>query len=199
MKPIRQLSLLSLALLLSLLLVVPALAGAEGKKALLIVAKADFEDVEYTTPRKIFDAAGLVCTVASTKTGTLKGRKGARVQSDLELQDVNVADYDAVVIIGGSGIIKLWKNEDANRIAREAADQGKIVAAICAGPGILANADVLNGKKGTAHPNSGAKPVMEKHGCTYSLDPVVVDGNVITANGPDAAKPFAEAVVAALN
>ncbi|MEF2231806.1 MAG: DJ-1/PfpI family protein [Pseudodesulfovibrio sp.] len=199
MKPIRQLPLFPLALLLSLLLAVPALADAQGKKVLLIVAKADFEDVEYTTPRKIFDAAGLACTVASTKTGTLKGRKGARVQSDLELKDVAVADYDAVVVIGGAGIKKLWKDEDANRIVREAADQGKIVAAICAGPGVLANADVLSGKKGTAHPNSGAKPVMEKHGCTFSMGPVVVDGNVITANGPDAAKAFAEAVVAALN
>ena len=198
MKVIRSLLTLSLALLL-LVLAAPSHAGAEGKKALLIVSKSDFEDVEYTKPRKAFDDAGLVCTVASTKTGTLKGRKGTRVQSDLELKDVVVADYDAVVIIGGNGIKKLWQDEDAARIVREAAEQGKVLAAICAGPGILAYADVLNGKKATANPKSGAKPIMVEHGCDYTGERVTVDGTLVTGNGPDASQAFGEAVVAALN
>lgn len=187
------------AFLLACLLYIPAQAGTQGKKALLIVAKSDFEDVEYAKPRAAFDKAGLQCTIASTKTGTLKGRKGKRVTSDLELADVVVADYDAIVIIGGNGIKKVWKNGDAHRIVREAMEQGKVVAAICAGPGILAYADVLKGKKATAHPKSGAKSVMVDHGCEYVNQAVVVDGNLITANGPDAAQPFGEAVVQALN
>ena len=198
MKSIRALSCLSLALLL-LVLAAPAHAGTEGKKALLIVAKSDFEDVEYTKPRKVFDEAGLACTVASTKTGTLKGRKGTRVQSDLELKDVVVADYDAVVIIGGNGIKKLWEDEEATRIVREAAEQGKVLGAICAGPGLLAHAGVLDGKKATANPKSGAKPIMVEHGCDYTGERVTVDGNLVTGNGPDASKAFGEAVVEALN
>ena len=198
MKSTYRLSCLLFALLLGSLLCVPANAQAQGKKVLLIVAKRDFEDVEYNKPRKAFDQAGLQCTVASTKTGTLQGRKGKRVTSDLELKDVNVADYDAVVIIGGGGIKKEWKNADAHRIVREAMDQNKVVAAICAGPGVLGYAGVLKGKKGTAHPKSGAKSIMEDSGCQYVNQDVVVDGNVITANGPGAAKAFGDAVVKAL-
>lgn len=198
MHTIHRLPLFLLALLLGCFLCVPAHAGAQGKKALLIVAKRDFEDSEYNKTRMALDSAGVQCTVASTKTGTLQGRKGKRVKSDLELKDVNVADYDAVVVIGGGGIKKEWKNEDAHRIAREAMDQNKVVAAICAGPGVLGYAGVLQGKKGTAHPNSGAKSVMEDHGCQFVSQDVVVDGNVITANGPAAAKAFGDAVVKAL-
>ncbi len=187
------------AFLLVGLLCIPAQAGAQGKKALLIVAKSDFEDVEYAKPRAVFDKAGLQCTVASTKTGTLKGRKGKRVTSDLELADVVVADYDAIVIIGGNGIKKVWKNDDAHRIVREAMEQGKVVAAICAGPGILAYADVLKGKKATANSKSGATPIMKDHGCEYINQAVVVDGKLVTGNSPGASEQFGEAVVQALN
>ena len=136
--------------------------------------------------------------MASTKTGTLQGRKGKRVKSDVELKDVVVADYDGVVVIGGGGIKKVWKNEDAHRIVREAMDQNKLVGAICAGPGVLGYAGVLNGKKATAHPKSGAKSVMADNGCQYVNQDVVVDGNVVTANGPAAAAAFGAALVKAL-
>ena len=194
----RRLSIFLLALLMGCLFCGPAPVQAQGKKVLLIVAKRDFEDIEYNKTRKALDDAGMQCTVASTKTGSLQGRKGKRVKSDVELKDVVVADYDGVVIIGGGGIKKEWKNGDAHRIVREAMDQGKVVAAICAAPGVLGHAGVLKGRKGTAHPRSGAKSVMTDNGCEFVNQDVVVDGNVITANGPGAAKAFGEAVVKAL-
>ena len=133
-----------------------ALADAQGKKALLIVAPSDFEPTEYSTTRSTLESGGMTCTVASTKTGSLKSAKGTRAQSDLILSEVQTGDYDAIVVIGGNGIKKLWMNEDAHRIVREAAEQDKVVAAICAGPGVLAYSGVMQGKKGTAHPKSGA-------------------------------------------
>lgn len=198
MKSTYRFSCLLFALLLGCLLCVPANAQAQGKKVLLIVAKRDFEDVEYNKTRRALNGAGLQCAVASTKTGTLKGRKGKRVTSDLELKDVVVSDYDGVVIIGGNGIKKMWKNEEAHRIVREAMDQGKVVAAICAGPGVLGYAGVLQGKEATAHPKSGARSVMKDNGCRYVDRKVVVDGNVITANGPRAAGEFGKTVAKAL-
>lgn len=189
-----------LNLLLALILVFACAlpAAAAGEKVLMIVAPRDFEDVEYTKPRGEFDDAGFAVTVSSTKTGTLKGRKGKRVDSDVELKDVDVSGYDAVVVIGGNGIKKLWDDEAAQNVIRQASEQGKIVAAICAGPGLLAEAGVLQGKKATAHPKSGARSMMEDAGCSYTDDKVVVDGNLITANGPKAAGAFGEAVVEAL-
>ncbi len=193
-----------LSVFLALSLLVPgfssvAKAGSQGKKALMIVASSDFEQNEYKKTRAELEKGGVDCTVASTKVGKLKGNKGKRISSDILLSDAIVADYDAIVVIGGNGIKKVWKNEDANRIVKEAATQGKVVAAICAGPGLLAHAGVLNGKKATAHPKSGAKSVMKRNGCTYENEKVVVDGKIITANGPRAASAYGEAIVSALN
>ncbi len=176
-----------------------AAAGSQGKKALMIVAKADFEQTEYKKTRAALDDGGVECTVASTKVGKLKGNKGMRVESSMLLSDVNPADYDAIVIIGGNGIKKVWKDEQAHRIVKQAAADRKIVAAICAGPGILGYAGVLDGKKATAHPKSGAKNVMKDNGCDYQSQSVVVDGNIITANGPKAASKYGEAIVEALS
>lgn len=180
------------------MLVGAAQAGAKDKKALMIVAPNDFEQNEYSKTRAKLDDAGVICTITSTKTGALKGNKGKRVSSDMELKDVVVGDYDAIVIIGGNGIKKLWKNEDAHRIVREAVTEGKVLAAICAGPGILAYADVINGKKATAHPKSGAKSIMKDKVCEYTGAKVEVDGKLITANGPKAATAYGEAIVEAL-
>lgn len=197
----RLLSTFSLALALVLSLVaLPAVsqASAQGKKALLIVAKEDFEQTEYATTRKALEDAGVEVAVASTKTGTLKSNKKKRITSDFKLEDVQAAGYDAVVVIGGNGIKKVWKNEDAHRVLREARDAGKIVAAICAGPGVLAYADVLDGVKATANSRSGAKGPMTDHGCQYTGADVEIDGNIITANGPSAAADFGKALVEAL-
>ena len=177
----------------------PVLAAAQGKKALLIVAKDDFEQTEYAKTAGALEEAGVICTVASTQTGTLKGNSGKRIEAQLALPDVVVADYDAVVIIGGNGIKKLWQNEDALRIVREAANQGKVIGAICAAPAILGNAGVLQGKKATANPRSGAKPIMTKNGCVFSGKDVVVDGSLVTATDPGVAGKFGKALVTALD
>ncbi|BBD08116.1 DJ-1/PfpI family protein [Desulfovibrio ferrophilus] len=192
----------ALGLLLALLLLIPAAsaqASAQGKKILLIVAKADFEQSEYSNTRSTLEDAGAICTVASTKIGTLKGNKGKRIESELELTQVQTAEYDGVVVIGGNGIKKEWKNEDAHRILREAQQQGKIIGAICAGPGVLAYAGVLDGKNATAHPKSGASFPMKDHGCSYTKKSVVVDGNIVTADGPKSAKAFGKALVEVLS
>lgn len=196
---IRRVSMLILTFFMLVFLSVPAMAGAKGKKALLIVATSDFEQSEYSKTRNELEDAGVICSVASTKTGALKGNKGKRVTSDMTLTDVNVAEYDAVVIIGGNGIKKLWKDEDAHRIVQEAANFDKVLGAICAGPGILAYAKVLDGKKATAHPKSGAKSPMKDSGCDYLDQRVVVDGKLVTGNGPKASTAFGEALVTALN
>lgn len=185
-------------LVLTLILPAAAMASAEGKKALMIVAKRDFEQTEYGKTRKMLEKAGIKVTIASTKEGTLSGNKGKRIKSEILLQDVVVADYDAVVVIGGNGIKKEWKNEDAHRILKEAKEQGKLIAAICAAPGVLAYAGVLEGKKATAHPRSGAKRVMKDRGCQYTGMSLEQDELLITANGPSAADKFGKAIAEAL-
>lgn len=169
-------------------------AQAQAKKALIVVPKKDMEDNEYTKTCRALEDAGVEMVVASTSTGTAKGKR-TKARVDTALEDVVVAEYDAVVFIGGNGSKKLWKDEDAHRVAREAMEQGKVLAAICASPGTLANAGVLKGKKATAHPKSGAKSIIEDNGGTYVAESVVIDGKLITADGPGSADAYGAAIV----
>jgi len=111
-----------------------------------------------------------------------------------------VADFDAVVFIGGKGVKEeYWDNPKAHAVAQEAVKQGKVLAAICWGPVILANAGVLDGKKGTVADYEGSAWILKKKGCKYSIwSSVVVDGKIITANGRGAAKSFAKAIIKSL-
>ena len=173
------------------------LADSQGKKALLIVAKNDFSATEYAKTSSALKSGGMECTVASSSTGACKGDSGKRATAALALSSVNVADYDAIVIIGGNGIKKMWNNPEAHRIVQQAAAQDKVVAAICAGPGILAHAGIMQGRKATGHSGSGARSALKDNGADYTGKKVEVDGKFITANGPKAASSFGKTIVAA--
>jgi len=173
----------------------------ENKKIAMIVAFSDFRDEEYFVPRKIFDQSGAKVSVVSDKPGTAKGTEGGEVDIEMELNELNVKDFDAIVFIGGPGAINHLDNQLAYKIAQEAVEQNKILSAICISPSILAKAGVLRGKKATVWTsalNKEAQKVLEENGAIFQKDAVVQDGKIITANGPSAAKDFAEKILDAL-
>jgi protease I len=118
---------------------------------------------------------------------------GATVRPDIKLEQVRVDDYDAVIFVGGSGSAVYFNDDRALSIAREAFDKRKKTCAICIAPVILANAGVLKGKRATVW-NGDYVEMLEAGGATYTGRPVEVDGNVITANGPKAARDFGRAI-----
>ncbi len=164
-----------------------------GKRVLFIVSFRDFRDEELEVPLAHLKKLGAEAYVASTQRGIAKGMLGMIVEVNLTLSEVDVGEFDAVVFIGGSGTPKyLWGNREAARIAREAYERGKVVAAICLAPGVLAEAGILEGKRATAYP--AARQMLIEHGAEYVRAKVVVEGNVVTASGPEAAEEFAEAI-----
>jgi protease I len=170
---------------------------ATGKKAMLIIAPTNFEDSEYTTTRNVLQQAGVTVSVASSTTATATGSDGLQVTPDLSIANVNVGNYDAVVFIGGTGCeTAYYEDSTAHSIAVAADNQGKVVGAICLAPGILANAGILNGKTATIW--SDHADTLTNNGATYSAQSVVTDGKIITANGPEAATQFANAIKSAL-
>jgi protease I len=194
---------LILALTLSLATAEKAFAESgliEGKKIAMIISYEDFQDTEFRVPKKMFDKEGALVTVVSSEVGNATGKNGASVKTELLIGNVNVADFDAVVFIGGRGVREeYWYNPEAHALAQEAVKQGKVVAAICWAPVILANAGVLDGKKGTVATVGGAGLILQKKGCKYDAwHSVVVDGRIITANSQGASKSFAKAIVKAL-
>ena len=121
---------------------------------------------------------------------------GARVIPDLRIEDINLDNFDGVVFVGGVGAQFYWNYQPALRIAQKVFKKGKIVAAICIAPVILANAGILEDKKATVW-SSEAERIEEK-GAIYVKDLVVKDGNIITASGPQAAEKFGETIAQAL-
>jgi protease I len=97
-----------------------------------------------------------------------------------------------VVFVGGSGSKQYFEDPEALEIAKKAYEKGKIVAAICIAPVILANAGILKGKKATVH--HGNEQELEKKGANYINQNVVKDGKIITACGPSAAREFGNTI-----
>jgi len=165
-------------------------------KILMVIAPKDFRDPEYNEPRKVFEEAGAEVKVASIQGGVAIGAEGTEVNIGLTVGEVRVEDFDAVVFVGGPGMAQIIGDETLQILASEFFAAGKITSAICVAPAILAQAGVLKGKKATAW--SGVQDVLENGGASFSPQPVVVDGKIITADGPAAAREFGEEIIEAL-
>ena len=171
----------------------------EGKKVAIVVGQRYFKDEELNIPKAMFEKEGASVTIVSSKLSVAEGDTGTKVQPDILIDNVDVADFDAIVFIGGSAVKRdFWENPKAHAVCQEALKQGKILAAICWGPVVLANAGVLEEKKATGHHAQGADEILKGKGCFYTGESVTVDGNIITAYGPSSADSFAVAIVDAL-
>ena len=104
------------------------------------------------------------------------------MKSNLSPAEVNVDDYEAVIIPGGKAPDRMRINEGLVRIVKEAYEKGKIIAAICHGPQMLIEADILRGKKATCWKSVATD--LKNAGATFIDAPVVVDGNIVTSRFP---------------
>jgi len=167
-----------------------------SKKAVLVVPSINFTDVELFETRRVLTEAGIETVIASSKIGQLQGTLGGIAASEVMLDEVRVADFDAVVFIGGLGADEYFANPAALGIAREAAAKRKVIAAISTAPTILANAGVLRGVRATGF--LPQREQMQKGGAQYTGAPVERDGLIITGSDYSAAIPFAQTIAAAL-
>lgn len=165
----------------------------KGKKVLMIIASSNFRDEEYLIPHKILKSYGVDVVTAASSLEISCGMLGVKVKPDILLAKAKVDDYDAVVFVGGNGSSEYWNDKIAHNIAQMAVAQNKVLAAICIAPITLANADVLIGKRATVF-FTEAKRLKEKVANYTGVD-VEIDGNIITADGPQSAEKFAQAII----
>lgn len=166
-----------------------------NKKALFVISPTNFKDEEYYIPKEILENNGIEVITTSLKSEATSV-KGKKKKIDV-LLDSATTDYDAIVFIGGPGAPIYFENTKAHELAYEFYKQDKIVAAICISPVILAKAGILAGKKATVFPSG--KDELIANGANYIDKSVVVDENIITGDGPDAAREFGEKLVEMLD
>jgi protease I len=165
-------------------------------KVLIAIAPEKFRDEELAEPVAALRAAGIGFDIASTRRGTCTGMLGAKATATLSFEEVDPKSYDGIVIIGGSGSqAHLWEDDLLPIIVNNIQKSGKVVAAICLAPVVLARAGILKGKKATYYESPVAFREMKAGGAVLVNQPVVTDTRIITANGPAASKAFADAVV----
>jgi len=167
-----------------------------GKNVLIIIAHNGFRDEEFEQPYNLLSQAGADVTVASSDTTTTRGILGKTVQPDIRIDRVQVENYDAIIFVGGVGAKEYFNNKTTLSIAKQGYEQGRIIGAICIAPSILANAGILDGKKATSF--SSESENLESHGAIYTGSDVEVDGNIITADGPQSANKFGKEIGKAL-
>lgn len=166
------------------------------KSVVMIIAFEGFRDEEYLHPKAVLENAGIKVTTASTQLGTAKGKFGAPAKVDILIKDVNTNDYDAVLFIGGPGCFQFHDDPLAQQIAKDTVKADKILGGICAAVTTLARAGVLKGKTVTSYPGERENIIAE--GARHTGKGVEIDGKILTADGPQSAKAWGEAIVKAL-
>lgn len=154
------------------------------------------EEIEFTTVLDVLRRAGVdVVSVSADKESALgTGAHGITICTDITADETDADECDMVIVPGGvPGVDNIAAEQACIDLIKNTYASGKTVAAICAGPTVLAKADVLKGKKATAYP--GFEDSLDAAGAVYVDEKVVVDGNVITSQGPGTAMDFAFALV----
>ncbi|MFH1404186.1 MAG: DJ-1/PfpI family protein [Candidatus Altiarchaeota archaeon] len=159
---------------------------------LMIIAQDNFRDEEYDIPRRELESSGIGVSVASPSGGLCRGMLGMTVESDMSLGEAHASGYDAVIVVGGSGSPKwLWGDGRLHKILSDAVGKSSVVAAICLSTGALAKAGILAGVKATVFPSPDAIRALKEGNAVYVQGPVVSDGRIVTARGPESAREFA--------
>lgn len=152
-------------------------------KKVLIMVDEGVEDVEFSYPYYRFQEAGYeVDIVASKGKETYKGKRGIPFRSDLSPEEVDIDQYEAVIIPGGVAPDRMRINEGLVKIVKDAYEKGKVIAAICHGPQMLIEADVLQGRRATCWKSVATD--LKNAGANFIDAPVVVDENLVTSRFP---------------
>lgn len=173
----------------------PPGAGRTGGTVLVPLA-AGFEEIEAVVIVDVLRRAGLVVRLAGLVPGPVRGAHGITLATDCTLDEVDPAELALIVLPGGMpGSANLAQDERVLALVRTLESTGRLVAAICAAPTVLAKAGVLVGRRATAYPGVRAQltgaEVVEQPG-------VVRSGPVFTSQGVGTALDFALELVAAL-
>ena len=165
---------------------------------ILIVATDGFEEWELFGPRQILQQRGAEVVLASLTRdpiqATVHDDPGKTIRPDITIEEVNPDDFDALILPGGV------RNPDHLRIhgnvialIKAFAEEGKPIGAICHGPWLLVEADLLRGRKATSWPS--IRTDLRNAGANVLDEAAVIDANIVTSRNPDDVEAFTNALI----
>ncbi len=155
----------------------------------LVVLSDRFSEIEAFTVIDVLRRAAIDVTVAGLASKMVEGSHKTRVFADKKLDEVRADSYDAIVLPGGPGYRQMMNSKMLLGMTADFNKKGKLVAAICAAPLVLAKSGVLEKRTATVYPG------LERFIPRPRDGKVVVDGNVVTAKSPGAAVLFSLKIV----
>lgn len=155
-----------------------------------------FEETEAIAPLDLLRRAGCEVLTVGVNGKTVYGGHGIGIEADITLAEMDLTDLEMIILPGGlGGVASVRGSEQALNALRFAWENEKYVAAICAGPTVLADLGITDGKKATCYPGCEtgmSSAIMQENA------PCVQDGKLITGTSAGCAIPFGLALVAAL-
>lgn len=169
----------------------------QGKRVAALVTDG-FEQVELTSPKQALEEQGARVDIVSPNDGTVKGwdhtQWGEEFNVDVQLEDANPADYDALLLPGGvMNPDKLRTIPAAVQFAKSFFDSGKPVGSICHGPWLLVEADVVKGYNVTAY--KSLKTDLTNAGAKFHDKEAVIDRGLVTSRNPGDLPAFNQAII----
>ena len=164
-------------------------------KRVAILIEKNFEDSEFQIPYTALQEAGAeVSVLGSRMNETYTGKQGvASIKPDGTTTEARAEDFDAVIIPGGMAPDTMRTNMKTVRFVQQAVEQNKLVAAICHGPQVLIEGDLLKGRRATGF--RAIRKDMQNAGASFTDEPLVVDNNLITSRRPGDLPIFTVAIL----
>jgi len=168
----------------------------EGKR-IAILAENMYQEMELWVPYyRLREEGAEVKVVGAGGAKSYTSKHGYPVNVDVQADQVTAVEFDAVVVPGGYAPDMMRRHEAMVRLVREAAQNGKVVAAICHAGWMLVSAGILKGRQATSF--FSIKDDLIAAGADWRDAEVVVDGNLITSRKPDDLPAFCRAIISAL-
>ena len=164
----------------------------------LIVATDGFEEWELFGPRQILQQRGAEVVLASLRLdpiqATVHDDPGKTIRPDLTIDQASADDFDALILPGGvRNPDQLRLHRNVIELIRDFDDQEKPIGAICHGPWLLVEADLLDGRTATSWPS--IRTDLRNAGANVVDEAAVTDGNIVTSRKPDDVEAFTNAII----
>ena len=158
-----------------------------------ILVGPEYEELEVWYPKYRLEAAGYETPLVGMGSADYLGKHGYPCPVDLHASDVNPDKLTGIIAPGGWAPDKMRRDTAMLALVRRVAERGGLVATICHGPWVLISAGVVRGRTLTG--SGGVRDDLQNAGAIWSDQPVVVDGNVVSARVPKDLPAFGEAMV----